>query len=474
MVTEMMAVTETDRRLADLLAQAQQVARERGRPVLASWSQPVPVLDPIALFHWAGEVAHDRTLWFQPDAGFALVGIGAAQVITPTGVERFQAAGAAWQELLDGALQGGDGPGPVLLGGFAFDPERPSTALWRGFPDTRLVLPELFITLREGACWQTLNVVVAPDEPVATPALRLPNDGSLTDATGPVSAADGGLQVRSARPVADWQAAVGAAAQAVAEGRFEKVVLARAVQVEADAPFATATVLHRLREAYPTCYLFAIAHGARIFLGATPERLVRVDGGDVQVASLAGSIRRGATPEEDAALGAALLASAKDRVEHEVVVRTIVAALDGPCSDLQAPSEPVLRTVRNVHHLYTPVTARLRPGATLLDLVERLHPTPAVGGAPKGPALAYIRGHEGLDRGWYAAPVGWIGADGSGEFAVALRSALVEGERATLFAGCGIMADSDPAQEYAESIVKLRPMLMALGGDAAVAGLEEQ
>ncbi|HET7034704.1 MAG TPA: chorismate-binding protein, partial [Thermomicrobiaceae bacterium] len=161
-----------------------------------------------------------------------------------------------------------------------------------------------------------------------------------------------------------------------------------------------------------------------------------------------------------------LLASAKDRGEHAIVVRALAEGLAGICRELEMPAEPKLLSVANIHHLHTPLRARLQPGRTLLDAVERLHPTPAVGGWPRDPALRFIRAQEGLDRGWYAAPVGWLDRHGAGEFAVALRSALVEGASATLFAGCGIVADSDPDQEYAESAIKLRPMLSALAGRA--------
>jgi isochorismate synthase EntC len=159
-----------------------------------------------------------------------------------------------------------------------------------------------------------------------------------------------------------------------------------------------------------------------------------------------------------------LLESAKDRSEHAVVVRALREALAAVCSEVSAPDAPALLSVRNVHHLYTPVTGALANGSCLLDIVARLHPTPAVGGFPSQTALRFIREREDLDRGWYAAPVGWLDRHGEGEFAMALRSALIAGSEASLFAGCGIMADSDPEQEYAESWLKLRPVLSALGG----------
>jgi isochorismate synthase len=262
----------------------------------------------------------------------------------------------------------------------------------------------------------------------------------------------------------EWQAIVAGGVDTVQGGELEKVVLARQVSVRGEATFDVPEALQRLRASYPTCYIFAVARGDQVFLGASPERLARLRDREVRVACLAGSRRRGTTPEEDRCLAAGLLESAKDRSEHAVVVRALREALAAVCSEVSAPDAPALLSVRNVHHLYTPVTGTLANGSCLLDIVARLHPTPAVGGFPSQTALRFIREREDLDRGWYAAPVGWLDRHGEGEFAVALRSALIAGSEASLFAGCGIMADSDPEQEYAESWLKLRPVLSALGG----------
>jgi isochorismate synthase len=271
------------------------------------------------------------------------------------------------------------------------------------------------------------------------------------------------VQVDDLLPSWEWEALVEDAARACRTGVLEKVVLARAVRARTRVPFDPAVVLERLRDAYPNAYVFAVARGPRCFLGATPERLVRLRDGAVGAACLAGSAPRGETPEEDARLGTTLLASAKDRAEHAVVVRSVRAALEGVCSEVHSPDEPRLLRLRNVQHLYTPVGGRVFWPTCVLDLVQRLHPTPAVGGSPREGALRFIREREGLDRGWYAGPVGWLNRRGDGEFAIALRSALLHGAEATLFAGCGIMAQSRAADEYAETCLKLRPMLNALG-----------
>lgn len=178
--------------------------------------------------------------------------------------------------------------------------------------------------------------------------------------------------------------------------------------------------------------------------------------------ALAGSMGRGASPEEDERLADELLGSAKDRTEHAIVASAIREMLAGVCSEIDVAAAPTLMTLPNVRHLATPISGRVFPGRTILDLVEQLHPTPGVGGYPRDAALALIRSEERLDRGWYAGPVGWMDARGDGEFAVGIRSALLSGLEATLFTGCGIVAASDPDREYDESRWKLRPVLHAL------------
>jgi isochorismate synthase len=320
----------------------------------------------------------------------------------------------------------------------------------------------------------TYNTVVGPASDPETEAARLAAMSRLLfgpDALpwlldnhrpDPGAARHPSVTQHELRPADEWQADVAHSVRAIRRGELEKVVLARAIQLRSTQPFNPARALRHLASHYADCYLFAIARGARCFLGATPEQLVRLREREVKAMSLAGSIRRGKTREDDERLGRALLASAKDRDEHAVVVRAMVEALGEVCSRLQVRETPALLKLGNIQHLCTPLTGRLSDSHTLLDLVERLHPTPAVGGRPRNAALQLIREREKLDRGWYAGAVGWLDQAGEGEFAVAIRSALLHADEATLFAGCGIMTDSNPEREYAESRLKLRPMLAAL------------
>lgn len=425
----------------------------------------IPAVDPIAIFDDAAGM-HDRLLWIAPDRSFSLVGVGSAWAVSSDGAGRFAEAGAAWQALLRDAV-GDEGPtpvvmgfaqpGPVLIGGFAFAPHGPVSSEWEGFPAGLLTLPRICVASAGGESRLVLSKVVTPAGSVE----------HQTDeaAGGPVGAAPQVPYPQTAEehpPGAAWKARVAASAQAVREGVLRKVVLARSVRVRGG-PSDPIAALRMLSAGYPGCTLFAVARGARCFLGATPECLVRVRGGEVSAMALAGTAPRGRDDEEDRRLGELLLASSKDRIEHAAVVDLLREDLAGACTEVSADYGPDLMKVANVQHLCTPLTAKIRPPLTLLDLVARLHPTPAVGGVPRETALEWIRRHEGLDRGWYAGPVGWVDQRGEGEFAVAIRSALLHGDEAVLFAGCGIVADSDPDQEYAESRLKLRPMISALG-----------
>lgn len=478
-----------DTSLNSLVDQAGAMARANRRHVLVSMVERVPSVDPLEALERAasasgfdpaiaGHVA-GRMYWTRPADGFAVAGLGAAVTFTPDQADRFGSIDSSWTQLLDDALildpsAGIPGTGPTLMGGFAFDPERPRTAQWKDFPPARLTVPLLLLVARGGDCWLTTSLLVGSD---GAPEIELAVLARLREsfvestlsapASAPIDPDNDELDYTEARDGAAWRETVRDAVASIHEGTLEKVVLARQVNARATKELDVAETIRQLRYAHPACYVFGFWHGDSAFVGATPERLVRVDGREVQASSLAGSVRRGATPSDDAVHAQELFASAKDRSEHEIVRRALCAGLARFCDDVTAADMPTLLSLPQVHHLHTAVHARLRAGHSILQLVAELHPTPAVGGAPRDAALRFIREHEKMDRGWYAAPIGWLQRD-RGEFAVALRSALIIGPDATLFAGCGIVADSDPDQEYAESELKLRPVKTALTAALAI------
>lgn len=459
------------RTLRSRLSEAKARARRSGVPQLVSVTESVPWNDPHALLRAAVRSNIDYLYWEVPKRNFALIGFGTAFAIEGMGNERFTQVSTAWRHLVEHAFienpTSQPGTGPTLMGGFAFDPEAESTPLWHGYPDARLVLPRVSVTVQGGVAWLTHNFVID----AAEGDLSLEEQPSVEELLHSVDAAplptEGCPQLSvHEEDKALWMGLVRRVVGALNGGTLDKVVLARAVDVAAEARIPIDEAVARLRSTYSDCFLFAFRRDESTFLGATPEQLVRLTGGAIETMCLAGSMPRGSSPEEDAALGAALLADAKERSEHRVVLDMIRSDLEPVCAAVTHAPAPTLLKLGNVQHLYTPIRARCKPGYTVFDVLARLHPTPAVGGSPRDLALAMIRQNEGFNRGWYASPVGWVDARSDGEFAVALRSALVRRDQATLFAGCGIMPSSDPEKEYQESCLKLRPMLYALGGQA--------
>ena len=454
-------VTADDERLAERLARLLTPAN------LAAATVPVPATDPIALFAAAQEAGLEAALWLRPSEGLAIVGIGRAWAIEGEGPSRFHDAETAWRSLVRDARF--DGAAPVLLGGLGFAGRRPAAGdPWAPFGASSLVLAELALTIRDGGA-QLTAAAVGPADPrglerrwdaLAARARELtpPAAGMVAR---PVFAPLRTEAEQPGRPA--WHRLVGTMAGAVGRGRLDKVVLARRVDLRSPVELDVPNALRRLAASAPESTIYAFRRDGRTFLGATPERLVRVEGRRFRTAAIAGTIGRGATPAEDEALGRELLASEKDREEHAIVVAAIREGLAPITETLVIVPTPVVMTLRHVQHLATEISGTLPEASGLLALGERLHPTPAVGGAPREAALAMIDEHEGFDRGWYAGPMGWLGADGDGELCVALRCGIVDRTRATLFAGCGIVADSDPAKEWEESRIKLRAVVAALG-----------
>jgi salicylate biosynthesis isochorismate synthase len=465
-------ISDTQVRFRDLV----RGTRLGNEPTLVSVTERAEQIDPITLFDRARMVTTDRFFWSQSDGGITLVGLGIAWAQDAVEGSGFRQIQTSWRHLLNRAVVeascGLPGTGPLLYGGFSFDPQHPKDVIWQNYPNGRMVLPRLLLTLHEGEAWLTRNVVLDLDSDIAaeiatTEALSevlQALDIHRTNANDPVAVHVSQVTTHELQSAARWKAQVARSALDIAEGKLGKVVLARSIRLETSNPFDTTTALRRLSAQYAKCFVFAFARGDTCFLGATPERLLQVREGQIKTMALAGSLRRGATPDEDRTLGESLLGSSKDQEEHAVVVRTMTKNLADLCDMLDIPSAPSLLRLQNVQHLCTPITGKLRDGVTLLDAVERLHPTPAMGGYPREIALSIIREREGFDRGWYAGPIGWVDWRDDGEFAVAIRSALTKENEAYLFAGCGIMADSDPEREYAESCWKLQPMLSALTG----------
>jgi menaquinone-specific isochorismate synthase len=406
-----------------------------------------------------GAVGTPRVAW--SDATTTLAAGGAAATLEADGPDRFERVRTAATRLFDGLETPAslpDGARPRLYGGFAFHEDHAARRPWEGFPGALFVLPKLQLSLTADGAWLTAAATGADAAVQARRRLdrwqrRLPALPELVRSRKP------GIAVEHPTPSREgWREQVTDAVGKIRSGALRKVVLAQALDVELDGTVDVAGALTDLSQVYPGCHRFLFEpEGGGTFFGATPERLVALREGTVRTEALAGSTGRGETTAEDEWLASELRSSEKDVHEHELVVEAIRDQLAPAAAGVTTGSRTV-RKLATVQHLQTPIRADLAGEEHVLSLVDALHPTPAVGGLPPDAALGTIREAETFDRGWYAAPVGWFDADGDGSFAVAIRSALAERRRATLFAGAGIVADSDPDEEWDELQLKYGPM----------------
>ena len=449
-----------------------------------------------------GSYGQERFYWSEPDSSenrMTLAGLGiAAEVKVPPVLEnadqdpslpghRFSAIAQAANELFDRAIvlpvewltengideEWRQHPArPRLFGGFAFQDDFIPDNTWSVFCPAHFVLPHYqFVQLSDSA-YLTINVLVAWDEDISScfgglkealltrMALVLPDDlgtNSIVSLSYPM-------------PSGKWAEIIHQATQYIRNGELEKVVLSRVCEVRTDESINALASLSYLNQNYGSCYRFIFEPVPQhAFFGATPELLIRKNSADIVTMALAGSTARGKTPEHDTSLAIQLLNSSKNRHEHQLVVDTIRSSLKAFLADLESSAEPVILRLPNIQHLLTPIYGRLRDSdMSVLALVRLLHPTPAMGGVPAGAALSRLRLLEPVPRGWYAAPIGWFDAQGNGEFSVAIRSAVSQYARAWLYAGAGIVGDSDADQEWLETALKFRPMLGALGGEGSI------
>jgi len=461
--------------LEERLGEAARRARRDGERWIASLTVPVPAdLDPSAAV-LAARRADDRFFCFeQPDrGGYAVAALGTAIGLEASGSARFERVATAAREHGRRVVAGdpaGDparppGAGPVFVGGFAFAHDGGESPEWSSLAPASLVLPEISFARHGGEARLTVSAAVDPDDVPEALGERLlgrldmlaPDSMPLLD-PDPVER----TRVASAAPPSHYEHAVERAVERIRGGELEKLVLARVVRAHAAASHDPAAVFGALREVFPACYCWCVGTPELAFVGASPELLVRRDGQRAQTVALAGTTRRSADPAVDDHLGEQLLQSPKNREEQLIVERRIERTLDPVSLWVAASDEPVLVKVHNVQHLATAIRAQLADPVSAVELVGRLLPTPAVGGEPRERALPLIPALEGFDRGWYAGAVGWTDLAEDGEFCVALRCALLSGPVAHLYAGCGIVRDSVPAEELAETEVKLEALLPLL------------
>ena len=449
----------------DPLRRALRRARELSRPVLAADSLPVRGI-PVALELFASAEARGERRFFSghPDEEHELLGLGCAWELAPGSDGHFSDIRERAREAFAHCVSRGP-VRPCAVGGFAFEPRAVRDPGWREFGNARFAIPEVALERSGEQVTLTRAAVARPDDDEDALLARqharwktlLTKSAEPARAPAPATLQPGEPPASSPR----YRDAAAKIVAAIRRGELQKVVLAQCER-RRRAPNDATRVLRALLERNPSCRTFAQGIHGRTFLGASPERIVRCDGGELVTDALAGTVANSDDAEVRSNLGSSLRSSQKNQEEHEFVVRAIERSLAPICSNLQVPMAPELVSAGVVQHLRTRVCGRLSEGTHVLDVLARLHPTPAVAGTPTNRALATIRAYEDFDRGWYAGAVGSFDARGDGEFFVALRCGLLDREETWLFAGSGLVADSDPLAEANETALKYRPLWEAL------------
>jgi menaquinone-specific isochorismate synthase len=486
--------------LPDLIRVAISRAKHLGQPIILSYTLAWEHIDPLAFLVAKCEVGQHKFYWQQPDQGLTLAAGGMVATI-PENVAatvkpslRFDLARQFAQSHLGHAVVGGEasaiayGISPYVLGGFAFHDVR-SQQTWHGFPAVMMYVPCWLMRQKDADSSLMVNHCVYPqDEPEAIESClnrliaHLRQDFKTVEpiershslqvtARSKHQSKNQSNAVTIAEIVGDrpWAEIVQQAVDCIKLGKLDKVVLARALEVTARQNFEPIEVLDRLRQSYPECIAFLMDFGAgTTFLGATPEMLLKFEIYNNRLLlssdAVAGSIGRGQFLGEDLNLGDRLLHSSKDLGEHEIVIKSICDCLQKIGADLHPIEPPKLLKLSNVQHLYTPIAAELANTSwhAAFEVLEKLHPTAAVGGDPKATALHLMREWEVCDRGWYAAPIGWVNGNGEGAFAVGIRSGYLCDNKARIYAGAGIVSDSQFDAELDETTIKFEALLQAL------------
>ncbi|MGM7636302.1 isochorismate synthase [Bacillus sp. Hm123] len=443
--------------------------------LLFSYVEKVDSIDPLA-FYQNGRATYtgERFFWKDRDGELTIVGLGNIHTIRSEQRNelRYKEVEQKWDDLTECASIHNPfdayGTGPLLFGGFSFDPERPQEQEWSNFSPAFFYVPEFMLTTYHGESYLTTNMIcTSHDSAELIDKMERKKTHLLHEALPSLQKTVDLVKMAEHDPEA-WKQSIDEVVQSMtADPELKKVVLARKLTAHFQSEITPDLVLERLLDQQPESFVFSLEAMESCFLGASPERLVRKRDQVALSTCLAGSIKRGRDEAEDQQLGSELLNDSKNRVEHDYVVQMIRKEMSHLCHEVDVPTTPTLMKVRDIQHLYTPVIGYTEQGS-ILPFVEKLHPTPALGGLPNDKALREIRRLEIMDRGFYGAPVGWMDYRKNGEFAVAIRSGLLNKQQAVLYAGCGVVADSQAESEFIETGIKFRPMLRAIGGTTDV------
>ncbi|HCR29158.1 MAG TPA: isochorismate synthase [Opitutae bacterium] len=469
-----LSASPTEEALGAFLEGIQGKAESLGHGQLVSISIESKALDPLAVLESIYEPGELHFYMERRSDGLALAGAEEALALKAKEGNRFENAREFIEDTLANASAVGDSSlpffGPHFFCGFTFFEEREEGS---PFEPATVFVPKWQVSMVSGKCVATANAYIDGGSDIDSIKKRIwnantkfntfdyrPNGARQEEADRPKWHVEGDERGNSDDAFIE---AVGQALTEIREGAFEKIVLARSKNFRANQEFHPLEILNGLREQYPDCYAFSFANGeGQSFIGASPERLAKLEGNVLKVDALAGSAPRGSTATEDARLGSQLLSSEKDQREHQVVVDSIRRRLHNLGIEAAISGRPVLKRLSNVQHLYNEISADVSENLDVVQLLKELHPSPAVGGSPRSAACQRIKHYENFDRGLYAGPIGWVNSSFEGEFLVGIRSALVDEDLASLYAGVGIVKGSVPENEAVETDLKFRALLESL------------
>ncbi|MDQ0273836.1 isochorismate synthase [Cytobacillus purgationiresistens] len=465
----MVAIHDTE--LKEGIQKAIVKAKDLKRPILVSEVQAIEQVEPLSFFATGSQdYFGERFFWKDSSDEIFIVGIGISKDIqSDQATDRFFHVKKEWNGFLDDSIIINpfdiEGTGPAMFGGFTFDPLKGKTKLWEKFSDSTFHIPKFMYSMIKGQAYLTTNIVCTQHDDVSLlhKVWTERNHMMSNLAEAPYNSENLLLSQTEIHPE-QWMNTVDQVVGELKSEEMKKVVLARETRLRYEDPIKIEAVLANLLEYQKNSFIYAYESNGDCFIGASPERLVKKQGKNLFTTCLAGSIKRGQNQADDDVLGQELLTDEKNLEEHQYVVDMIKAAMEQVSVKVKLPDQPRLMKLRDIQHLYTPVTAEANADSSILQLIERLHPTPALGGVPRTKAVEKIRELESLDRGMYGSPLGWLDYKGNGDFAVALRSGLIQQNEASIFAGCGVVKDSTAESEYQETKIKFRPMLSALGG----------
>lgn len=451
--------------LEALLKKGINMAKTHGEDQIVSITEKINKVDPIQFYEAAKQTKKNRLFWTSHSQDLVIVGIGNSyEMIAHT--SRFEKMEKLWKSLLGHAIIHNPykvpGTGILALGGMSFDPRKETSNLWKQFRPSQMIVPEYTLTKYKNKYYFTTTIKVNKENE-SFEMIRNIEDikFNLLQDPKPLPSAAYAIDKKEINSN-KWMESVKQAIKEINENKAKKIVLARKIRLQLNKNAEIAVILNKLLKTQTNSYIFAFEQNEECFIGATPERLVKVNENKLLSTCLAGTAPRGRSEQEDMEIAKQLLSDKKNLEEHFYVVHMIKNKIGKYCTNINVPDQPVVYPLKNLQHLYTPVSAEIKREYSIFNIIKELHPTPALGGVPRNEALTFIRKHELLDRGWYGAPIGWVDSNKNSEFAVAIRSGLIQNDEVSLFAGCGVMKDSDPLVEYKETDIKFAPMLSVL------------